>query len=563
MSYETMGNRKGVCLGLVLTTAGLLPQLAMAQAANASIEPAQIEKRFEPDQRPLSTSKPILVPKEAGLAAPQGAADIRFVLTGLQIDGVTVFSQEELSELYGELLTTEISLDRVYEIATQVTARYGNAGYMLSRAIVPPQEIEGGKVRIQVIEGYIDQVEVEGLEGQRTDLFDYYMQKITSSRPLHSSALERYLLLANDLPGVKFKSVVRPSEKNVGAATLVLNATTKPWEGGISLDNRGSRTSGPWQLLAEGSGNDLLGRLESTTLRVATVPGSHEELHYWQLSHLYTINGEGLRLGLELSSTDSEPGGDVLRALQVETKGRTLLGQLSYPMIRSREKNLTLTGGLDFRQSETLQLGAVTADDQLMSLRLGASYDQADTFGGGGINLMAVTLSHGLNAFGAQAESRAGAEPDYTKLELLLRRNQRLGELFSADMRINAQMGSGSLPSSEQFSLGGERNVRGYEPAEWTGDDAMTASLDLIYRPKLNWQGDVQLYGFYDYGKVWRANPQVGEAEDDHASAFGLGTRVQLPKNFAFNFELANPQRSDSSGEEHSWQLYTRLRATF
>ena len=96
-----------------------------------------------------------------------------------------------------------VPLTAVYDIAQRITAKYGSDGYVLSRAIVPPQELSpsGAIVHIQIVEGYIDQVEWPASLSKYRDFFSYYAAKITAERPINVRTLERYLLLAGDLPG--------------------------------------------------------------------------------------------------------------------------------------------------------------------------------------------------------------------------------------------------------------------------------------------------------------------------------------------------------------------------
>ena len=547
---------------------GLISILFSASAFSAplpaNIDAGQIEKRFDAVPIPLSKPKATVIPEVIGIEAPEGAENVRLTLSGVNFIGVTVFDADELKSIYADFLDRDITLKDVYELAGSVTRYYSDAGYLLSRAIVPPQTIENNTVSIQVVEGYVDKVLIEGMEGQRPDLFDHYIKQIKASRPLTAKVLERYLLLANELSGVRFKTVMTPSDDNTGATTLTLSATLKSWDGSFNLDNRGSKSSGPWQSLIEFNAHDLMGRLGKTTVRYVTVPNDMDELQYWQLSHQQFLNGEGLRLAIDFTFTDSEPGGAILRQLDVESRNRSGSVSLSYPMIRSREQNLTFVGGLTLRDSQTFQLGAISSDDALTVLKLGFSYDGSDTWGGGGVNQLGVNLHQGIDAFSAHVTSRAQAQPKFTSLSLQARRNQLINKYWSADFRVNMQLGDGSLPSSEQYGLGGESSVRGYEPSEWTGDDAVTASVEFIYHPEAELNDDLQFYSFYDFGKVRRADPiALQESKTDIARAFGVGMRMELFKNSAINFELANPLDLDSDGVQQDWQVYGRLRVSF
>ncbi len=548
-----------LCLLTVLSLT--CAQTVRAASAPSTVNPAQIEKRFEKPAEPLSRPKAVVVPQTAVDKKPANADKIRFVLKAIRLEGVSVFETAELESLYADLPGREVSLADVYDAAAKITAHYGNSGYILSRAIVPPQTIEQGVVSLTIIEGYIDDVVFDGLDGQREEIFRHIASQIKANRPLQESVLERYLLLANDLPGMTFKSVLNPSKTTVGAATLIMKAEKTPWLGQVSLDNRGSESSGPWQLLLEGTANDLFGRLDTTTLRYATVPNDTQELQYWQLTHQQTITAEGLRLGFDMNKTDSEPGGDTYRLLDVETRGRSAAVFMNYPLLRGREENLVVTANLGFHDSDTLQLGQLNTRDKLRVLRFSGSYDHADAFAGGGVNLFTVTLNQGLDIGSAQVQSRLLADKDFTHVGLTARRIQQIDSSWSLDLRFQAQYADETLPSSEQFGLGGENSVRGYEPAEWTGDSAFTGSAEIRYMLPVEWDGSVQLYSFYDYGKLWRENeaglPLIQKTLS--ADSAGVGTRLTFPEDISLNLEMTKPFDQHFDGDSADWELYGRL----
>ena len=142
------------------------------------------------------------------------------------------------------MLNRQVTLEVVYDIAKRITAKYGADGYVLSRAIVPPQELTpgGATIRIQVIEGYVSRVEWprEKLARYR-DFFTDYTAKIIADRPTNIRTLERYLLLANDLPGLKFTTTLQASKTEQGAAVLIVEVTEKP----IDVQWRASTTAAP------------------------------------------------------------------------------------------------------------------------------------------------------------------------------------------------------------------------------------------------------------------------------------------------------------------------------
>ncbi len=207
------------CSPLLATVCAV--EAALAQLIPGSAQPGRereqlIDRRTAPRVQPGGVA--ISLPSTE---APAGAAQTTLTIRRVQIVGATVYSDEQFAPLYRDVLNRQVTLEVVYDIAKRITAKYGADGYVLSRAIVPPQELTpgGATIRIQVIEGYVSKVEWprEKLARYR-DFFSDYTAKIIADRPTNIRTLERYLLLANDLPGLKFTTTLQASKTEQGAA---------------------------------------------------------------------------------------------------------------------------------------------------------------------------------------------------------------------------------------------------------------------------------------------------------------------------------------------------------
>src|SRR5262249_50261488 len=148
---------------------------------------------------PSVTNEPIVTSPETG-QGQKLTEGIKFTLKDITFENLTAFSKEQLRPEYGQYLGKKITLATLNEIASNITVRYRNAGYILSRAVVPPQRINGGAIKIRIVEGYVDRVTFEG-DPITGGLLKAYADKIRNAKPLDSATLERYLLLMNDLPG--------------------------------------------------------------------------------------------------------------------------------------------------------------------------------------------------------------------------------------------------------------------------------------------------------------------------------------------------------------------------
>src|SRR5438445_6587047 len=130
-----------------------------AQVVPPSDQPGRERERFERPPVPLAQpgGPAISVP---GIEAPPGAAEIQLVIRQIRILGATIYTAAQLAELYADVVGKTVTLKAVYDLAQRITAKYGGDGYVLSRAIVPVQQLAqtGASVKLQVVEGYFDSV---------------------------------------------------------------------------------------------------------------------------------------------------------------------------------------------------------------------------------------------------------------------------------------------------------------------------------------------------------------------------------------------------------------------
>src|SRR5215467_12188418 len=309
---------------------------ALAQIIPPSERPGRDRERFEPTNPPLSQpgGSPISLP---GAVAPPGAENITLVLRGVRFVGGTVYRPEELEPLYADLVGRTITLAAVYDIAARVTAKYGSDGYVLSRALVPPQQLtpNGAVVTIQIVEGYIDRVEWPASLSAYRDFFSDYTAKIIADRPANVRTLERYLLLAGDLPGLRFSSSLKPSKTNEGAATLVVTLTEKPVDLYGRLDNRGTPQRGPKQWLLGANLNNMLHMNEALTLNWAGTTTT-QELEYYAANWRQVLTSEGLVAFINSSYGWGHPDVPTLKDFDFKTRSLYVEAGFAQNIIRAR-----------------------------------------------------------------------------------------------------------------------------------------------------------------------------------------------------------------------------------
>ena len=138
------------------------------------------------------------------MPGPSGRADSRplFVLRKVSLTGARAIPREEIARAYQPYLGKKVSQADLAAIASAISDLYRAAGFHLSRAIVPPQDIQGGHVRLQVIEGGITEVALKG-EGAEQFGVRPMLDPVLAEQPSRLPTLERQLLLINGRPGVR------------------------------------------------------------------------------------------------------------------------------------------------------------------------------------------------------------------------------------------------------------------------------------------------------------------------------------------------------------------------
>ena len=463
-----------------------------------------------------------------------------FTLNAIVLENANAFPGIELENLYKNFIGTRISLATLYEIAARITAHYRNAGYILSRAIVPPQHITNGVVTIRVVEGFVGRIIFEGAPVTSALLFEY-ADKIRTAKLFDEAILERYLLLINDLPGISAHATLRPSEQ-AGASDVIITLTEKTLDGSLNADNRGSRYMGPYQGGVTLNANNVLGFYERTQFRGVST-GSPSEETFGQITHEEPLDSEGTKLALSVGHTHTRPGYK-LRDFDVKGVDKTFSAQISHPFIRSRQTNLYGNIGFDIRNTDTEALNAQLNGDRLRVARAGGSYDFADRFMA--TNRFEAQLSKGfgwLDDAPPFIRSRANGRTVFYKTTAQGSRLQPIGGPFGLSLAASGQLSSDALFSAEQFGLGGANFGSAYDPSEITGDSGIAGRAELQFSDSgpLDFIHAYQLYGFYDIGKVWSRNVAVGSKSEESLASVGLGTRFNLLEAISANLEVALP----------------------
>ena len=487
-----------------------------AQQANPGFDPRQTEKHFDDLDAGLrrSTKPSLRVPS---LARPELSADSKpqFVLRAISLVGASAMPHEDLAATWRPYLGKKVSQADLAAIAQAIGDLYRAAGFHLSRAIVPPQGIEDGRVRIQLIEGSIAEVT---LKGDGADQFGIrpMLDPVLSEHPSRLATLERQLLLINGRPGVRITdSALEEIGDSSGRFRLVVDLKTWHVYTAFGADNLGSSAVGPWQTYAAGAFNSYLMPGDMLALNLSTIANDPRQLGFGRLSYDAPVGTDGMRLGASALYSEVRPG-DFRRLFNDATTTESFEVHGSYVAVQSLRQTLTLTAAAGFSEVSERDVFGPIYKDHIRTVSLTSDYRLQDGFGG--TNFATMTYRQGLDIFGASQfgddfASRDGASPNFSVLNFYYTRYQALNEAFSTKVSMASQTASGPLYTSQQFYLGGAAFGRGYGAAELSGDNGLAGSFELRFdqRPGYRYLSGYQIYGFVDAGAVWNDGFRLGD----------------------------------------------------
>ncbi len=483
------------------------------------------------------------------------------MLRNVSLSGARTIPGERLAEAWEPFIGKKVSQADLVQIANGIGDIYRRAGFHLSRAIVPPQDIAGGAVRVEVVEGAITDIELKG-EGAEQFGVRAMLAPVLAEQPSRLMTLERQLMLLNARPGVRVTDTQLEEIGNTsGHFRLVVSVKTWHIYAFAGLDNLGSSAVGPWQSYATAAYNSMIAPGDTLALNLSTTPGDPRQLRFARLSYDTPIGVDGLRIGASGLYSEVWPG-DRRRLFADHTRTEAFELRASIAPLQSQKSTLTLTVSTGFSNVAERDVFGPFYYDAIRTVSVNADYRLQDAFSG--TNYLTVNWRQGLDILGASDKSDPwtsvwGASPNFSALNFWFTRYQTISDSFSLKLASAGQMASGPMYVSQQFYLGGLAFGRGYGAAQISGDNGIAGSLELRYDHKLNykyWTG-FQLYSFVDSGLAWwdGLRPSDGTA----LTSAGGGVRLFLGGDLQADLGVAVPlgYRAYDNWARHPRFLFT------
>ena len=469
------------------------------------------------------------------------------------------------------------TVNQLQAVADDITVYYRGQGLILAQAFVPAQDVNNGVVTLQVVEGSLGGVEVEGNDLYASDTVTIPFQELLGE-PVEESSIEQALLTLQSFPGLTVFGTFREGEDLGETELLVRVQEEKRGSFTVSADNYGSLFTGENRALLQFDVNNPFGsadRLSGYILQTY----SPQNGTYGGFDYVSTLASGKSAAGFGISKnqfdiTDSGTGNSI-NSLGLE--GEVDQVNVFFRQGFANRRTFRADGIFDisYKDAVTMQPG-VDPTDELWAI----SYT-FDFYGVGsqrrGINLGYARVLIGDND-SAQPSRTGGsgllATGNYDKFEFGYQRLQRFGQNNALLLRLDGQYSNDLLVSLEQYSIGGPANVRAYPVTEALVDSGGSVTLEWIInapgfasRPVgsqgRTW-GDVfqfSLYGDYAGGEI--NDPLPTQDRSVNYGGYGLGLQFGISEKFYLRLDVATPEGDIKASNDEDPQYYASFSYTF
>lgn len=476
-----------------------------AAFAQAQPDAGSLQEQIEREFKPLPSLPMVKPPEKEALPVAPPREALRVVVKGFRFQGNTLVSTEDLAAQLTPEIGKALTLEELRALTNKIAAFYRGKGW-IARVVLPPQELTDGEVTFQIIESVLGEVSIQGSTPTRVAVEQIEARLLARQRigePLSTRALDRAVLIADDLPGVRVQgSYVAGSRE--GETRYVYQAADEPWlAGDVKLDNQGSRSTGPNRFAATLIFNSPFQLADQWQASIALSEGSQ----YARIAASLPLGADGWRAGFNGSWLQYKVVTPEFSALALKGSSNTFGVDLNYPIVRSARENLYFSISAEQKQFFNESSFGTLSDYSSSSSQIGLSWNRMDRLWLGGSSFGQLSLA-GIRLHNISSGPQAQLDRHVSKLRYGLGRQQTLGPDLSLLINLSGQWTARTLDSSEKFSLGGASGVRAYPSGEGSGSRANLVNTEARWSLSDEWGLSV----FYDWGKIKNLDQSAGYA---------------------------------------------------
>jgi hemolysin activation/secretion protein len=391
--------------------------------------------------------------------------------------------------------------------------------------LLPEQDIvpAEGKIRLQVVEGVLGAVRVEGGGPSEQKLVESQLDGMPIGKPFNQDELESRFLSIRKTPGLTIQPVFVPSKDKSGCTDLVFKIGARRYvDGALSYNNTGNYYVGVHRGGIDATGYNLVGRSKTKFSHLQST--RKDLLAVDRVRQTQLIGNNGARAYLEYVNVVARPQIPLVNKNSYKYANLMFM----YPLIYERNSNLRVRVALDGQNDTGSYNGGVLKNDHIRAGRVGMLYNLASDTNFWEFSAIA---SQGFDrAFGARktsTPSRAGGRNNFRHVVGRGMWVHKLNNTVSFLNMAGLQYSGDPLLATEEFAVGSSNYLRGYDSTETTGDSGWGALTEMRVdtHPSIKSIDSMQFYTSFGGARVRNYKQKSSTFEQESLASFALGVR--------------------------------------
>ncbi len=520
---------------------------AIAPQPNAGAIQNQMNRQQQrlQQQQPEVPSGPPITGGQQVPAPPITGPGPSFHLNGIQFNESAFLSKDELSKITAPYVGHEVNFADLQKIVAAINELYKQKEIITASAVLPPQRIENGVVKIDLVEGKLGQARVEGNTYTNGDYITDRMP-LETGKTVNVPALKDSIIYFNRTNDMQVRAALQP-----GAAfgqTDVQLAVQEPQQNTLDVfyDNEGVDSTGQNEL---GFFFRRIGTLGIDDRLTAYMTGAPESASInGSVSYNLPIDEEGDRIGASYTRDYIQVIQGPFKSLAITGRSQTGALNFSHPFLAREDWVLLGNASASETVTNTFTTDVQTTYDTVQKGTWGLSL----THTGEG---HAITVSQDVSYAHAHDGILATVD-DFFLYNGSLNAYVNLIQGFTGTIYMGWQYtDEASLPADQLFQIGGPTTVRGYEADVLSGTRGYYLQMELHHnlKPIAEQLQDVDGYGFIDNGTVFNRFPaQKG------MTSIGMGFNWNFRQLTTAQFSFGFPFDKIVEGQDR-FRIYARL----
>jgi hemolysin activation/secretion protein len=487
------------------------------------------EEQKEIQERISDVIPPAQLPKSSEFPIPPIEARC-FTVNNIDVSGAFISLPNGLSRHY---IDQCIGKDGIALYLRAINKILLAKGYITARAVLPQQDLSSGELKIQILSGKLEEV----VFPESYDAYWRHVLPMEVGESLNIRDMEQAVDQLNRLSSQDIKFDIEPG-LNPGTSKIVAKVKElKAFNGGISIDDAGSESTGVHQVSADFSYSNLFSIQEIITASITRDLDDNSD----DTSRNYRV---GLSLPyeywlLDISANGSEyeqlVKGDVQSFVSSGNSNDEKL-KATYVAYRDNKSKVSLYTGVRKRTRRGYINDAEIAVQRrnLTDLELGVLYRR---YIKRTVLDLSLSVYQGTDWLNAESKDNAldssAPQPDYryyTATAVMSHQAQWFSRAVQISTQLQTQWADTPIYSLDWFSNGGRYSVRGFSSEHSLSAEHGWRLKNDVTTQLFNWP--ISIYTGIDVGEV--SGDGADDIKDKTLSGVALGIKGQIK---AFNYD--------------------------